>query len=191
MADEESSLLVEQQYAAAIQLIYDSFEQISKHHDVRRAMHFVVLLRGRRPAATKIFTNAVNVSDAWRGPEWVRVQGNDGVRSIHAEARAAQQTFVPDRHQSRRAKRRAQRSAVAKADGMLVCRIIDSSSTDLASRLRFSLPCAHCTRILSKCQFSFIVYSTGEPHEPWKKVSIAQLLNDERVQPVVRLRPVN
>lgn len=189
--------IVERQYAAAIGLVNEHYETRRKRcamarestetprksldHDVVRSMHFVVLLRGRRPVGG-VFTNAINVCDAFRGPKWTQAGDSCADRSIHAEARAAHRVFVPDSVSSKRARRKAMRQSVGPADGMLVCRLT------VGGRLRYSLPCAKCVQVLARCNFQFVVYSTGDEHAPWHKISVSRLALDERVMPVRRLR---
>lgn len=179
---------IQKQYSAAIRRVQEN--QVWKRcvggksgsqHDVTRAMHFAILLRGRRPIG-HVFTNAMNVGDSSRGPQWTRAADSLNDRSIHAEARAAHRAFVPSHIRSRHEKRKASRSSIGTADGILVCRISD------LGKLRFSLPCENCVKVLARCKFRFVVYSTGDPERPWHKISLEMLQVDNRVLPSSRLR---
>lgn len=179
---------IQNQYAAAIRLVHENsvWQRITSgvdgsEHDVMRAMHFAVLLHGRRPVGN-VFTNAVNIGDSFRGPHWTRAADRFADRSIHAEARAAQRAFVPAIVQTRRARRKAERQSIGTADGLLVCRL------NPAGKLRFSLPCEKCVQVLARCNFRFVVYSTGDPDTPWHKISLRRLQSDSRVAPASFLR---
>lgn len=177
-----SSFLIESQYSEAIDMAYNFCLQCAPLHDVPRAMHFGVLLNGRRPVGCKVFTNAVNVRDTARGPNWLRAQDGSNERSIHAEARAAQYTTTTMNS------RRARRHNIYSANGILVCRFTYKKDCDIRECLRFSLPCKHCVEVLSRCGFSSVVFSTGDLDRPWEKLTMKKLLSDPRVQPISRLR---
>lgn len=191
---------VDKQFSGAIQHVCDEFlrrrygpagapsvpnaKSRGWQHDIVRSMHFAVLLCGRRLVGNAV-TNAVNIRDSFRGPRWTRAQDVCDDRSIHAESRAAYRAHLPEHAQSKRRRRKAMRQSVGSADGILVCRFSSSG------RLCFSLPCSKCVEVLARNKFRFVVYSTGDEARPWHKISLCQLLCDDRVQPVRRLRPVD
>ena len=169
---------VSRQYADAIDFL-QNYEY--KCHDVRRAMHFALLLKGRR-FLKRVFPNAVNTNEAFRGPTLTRARDRLGDRSVHAEARAAYRAQVRDNDHSKRARRKTMRQAVMIADGVLVCR------RSHQGKFCYSLPCEKCVQVLASCKIRFVIYSTGDESRPWDKISLEKLLSDRRVMPVRALR---
>lgn len=153
-----------------------SLNSLISYHDVPRAMHFCVLLRGRKPVGP-VFTNAVNVHSARHSPLWSRRLFGDDDHSVHAEARAAQRAIVVGQHRlpsNRRARKNQQQSAVGAADGLIVARYGGSGG----QQLMMSMPCLHCANLLASLGFKFVVYSTGDSKEQWRKVTLEALLRD-------------
>ena len=169
---------VNQQYASAIAFL-QTYQ--TEYHDVQRAMHFAVLLQGRR-FCPRVFCNAINTSESFRGPTFTRARDHLGDRSIHAEARAAFRANVRGNDKSKRARSKTMRQAVASADGVLVCRRTHQG------KLCNSLPCTKCVEVLVEHRIRFVVYSTGDESRPWRKISVQKLQSDERVMPVRCLR---
>lgn len=169
---------VSEQYADAIEFL-KKFDLT--YHDVPRAMHLALLLKGRR-FWNRVFSNAVNTSEAFRGPTLTRARDRLGDRSVHAEARAAYRAQVRDNDHSKRARRKTMRQAVMMADGILVCR------RSHQGEFCYSLPCEKCVQVLASCKIRFVIYSTGDESRPWKKISLQKLLTDSRVMPVRALR---
>ncbi len=170
--------IVSAQYSSAIEFIE---KNRSEWHDVPRAMHFALLLQGRR-FSQRLFSNAINTNEAFRGPTMTRARDCLGDRSVHAEARAAFRADVRGNDRSKRARRKTMRQSVASADGVLVCRLTHEG------KFCFSLPCEKCVEVLAKCKIRFVIFSTGNESRPWEKISLQKLLTDERVKPVRALR---
>ncbi len=172
--------IVPRQFSAAISFVINESTGLEKH-DVPRSMHFALLLRGRG-YFNRVFSNAVNTNEAFRGPILTRVQDEKSDRSVHAEARAVFRSQVRGNDTSKRARRKTMRQAVVCADGVLVCRLNKNG------KLCYSLPCKKCVEVLAKHKIRFVVYSTGDESRPWEKISLQKLLQDERVMPVRKLR---
>jgi hypothetical protein len=182
--------IVTEQFANVIETVCAAFahgrytDTIAKkrrmRHDVPRAMHYAILLAGRRSVGNAV-TNAINIRDSFRGPNWSQAQDDHSDRSVHAEARAAFRAAPKNLH-SKRARRKAMRQSVGAADGVLVCRV------NRGGRLCYSMPCSKCVEVLARGGFRFVVFSTGDEARPWCKISLSRLLIDDRVQPVRALR---
>lgn len=174
------SASVTSQFSDAIGFLRNGIRDL-QWHTVPRSMHFALLLRGRRFYA-QIFSNAVNTSEAFRGPILTRARDQLADRSVHAEARAAFRANVRGNDTSKRARRKSMRQSVTSADGILVCRRTNQG------KLCNSLPCEKCVEVLRRCKIRFVVYSTGDESRPWAKISLEKLQTDPRVLPVRALR---
>jgi deoxycytidylate deaminase len=153
----------EQQYSIAINRLFQYFKCSCKCHDVRRAMHFAILVCGRKPVNNPV-TNARNVKAS---QTWIRTLQGNADKSIHAEARAIQHMF-------------GKNHSLGRANGVVVCRFGRDGG------LKMSLPCLDCVCILARSGIQYAVYSTSDGN--WVKKSIAQLLtcDDVTVSKTVR-----
>lgn len=168
---QQNRKLIAKKYQRAISLVWKKF-QSAWISGAPATLHFAILLRGTRPIGTALM-NDINVSDAFCGPKWSPGLSKSAERSIHAEARAAQRSFVR-KTSGTSSRRKARRKTVGVANGVVVCRITN------AGTLALSKPCAECVGILARCNIRFVVYSVTGGH--WDKKSIKQLQNDPSVK---------